>query len=166
MPRICLHGVILLFIVCLFGCQSSLLSITRDGEHSILFETIALEEWGGGYESKDPHAFLLIDPADIAEIADFVKPEHLEQLHQVDFAQNAVIAVFRGIQPSSNYKIVIERINTQDALLTIHAQFWEPAPNQGGAAQETSPYHLVSVAKDRIGPLPTDVKLVSNVIQP
>ena len=159
--------VMLCLLLATTACRPSEASSTlQPGAVEVPFETVAIEEWGSGYEGIEPQVFLLTETEDIAKVEQLVNSEHLEQLRQVDFERYAIITVFQGVQPSSNHKVVIERIMMYDALLTVYAKFWQPSPTQGGAAQITSPYHLVKVKKDSFATMPTEVKLVSDVVQP
>jgi hypothetical protein len=166
MPRTRLLGIILLLAVSLFGCQSSLVPVVGTDEQVIPFTTIVTEEWGGGYESFEPQLLLLTTAAEVATIEPFVTPEQLAQVRQVDFTQDAVIALFRGVQPSSNHKVVIERITLDETQVTVAAQFWEPAPDQTSVTELTSPYQLVKVLKANLPSSSMQLVLESHAVQP
>jgi len=125
--------------------------------NSLAFETVARNESGVNIRADQmndqPQLFLLTAPNEIARIQNQVNPETLRQLRNVNFDEYVVIALLRGRKPSNNYQTVIERIEQMDHQLIIHAQFWEPSPQWASTGAETSPYHLVTVARQRISDL-------------
>ena len=76
-----------------------------------------------------------------------VNAEDFVQLQQVDYQSYAVIALFRGIQGSSNYQTIIKRVQRENYQLVIHTEFWAPSPFYTSTAALTYPYHLVKIAK-------------------
>ncbi|MCB0061548.1 MAG: protease complex subunit PrcB family protein [Caldilineaceae bacterium] len=166
MPKPILFGWLLLLVVSLFGCQSSLLPMTNADGQTIPFRTIAREEWGSGYDSFDPQIFLITSAEEVAMIAPYISADHLAEVQQINFAQDAVLGLFRGIQPASNHKVVIERITLLESTVTVHVQFWIPAPNQASAEVHTSPYYLVKVARSRLPASDIQLALKSRIVQP
>lgn len=166
MQRFRLFWLVCLLCIGLWGCQSTAPPLVDTAGQTIPFTTIVTEEWGGGYESFEPQLLLLTTAAEVATIEPFVTPEQLAEVRQVDFTQDAIIALFRGVQPSSNHKVVIERITLDKTQVTVDAQFWQPAPNQGSADAETSPYHLVKVLKTNLPSSSIQLVLESHAVQP
>ncbi|MBX3015244.1 MAG: protease complex subunit PrcB family protein [Caldilineaceae bacterium] len=157
----------LCFLAVTMACQSMQFSSPlQPGEVEVPFETIVAEEWGGAYESEEPRVFLLTEPTAIDQIASLIEQDQLEQLRQADYTRELVVAVFQGLQPSSDYKVVVTRITKQDTLLRVYVQFWQPSSSQGAAPAETSPYHIVKIKTVDLATRPTDVKLVIDVVQP
>ncbi|PMB19432.1 hypothetical protein CEN47_23205, partial [Fischerella thermalis CCMEE 5319] len=103
----------------LAGCQLSQVmppaaAPPASGEVEIPFETIALDEIGVNVElGLIPQLILLTSSDDAAKIKDWVKAEVYTQLESLDFEQYAIVALFRGRKPSTNYQTVIERIERQ-----------------------------------------------------
>jgi hypothetical protein len=129
------------------------------------FETVALNEWGGVFEMGDePQLMLLTTADDLTKVKDLMSEEDFANLQQVDFQDYFVVALFRGWRPSSNYQTVIERITRRNDTLTVEAQFWEP----GAVASEgeTSPYHVVKIARDDLEPAQLELALNTYTITP
>jgi hypothetical protein len=118
---------------------------------AISFETIEVSEGGGVVEKLEPFTgprlLLLTESDEIVDLEHNISPQAYAGLQQVDFQQFVVIALFRGRKPYSKYQTVIEQVWRQDDRLLVYAQFWEPSPFYGSAPAETSPYHLVKVAR-------------------
>jgi hypothetical protein len=144
-----------LMLLLLAGCahvSTPLISPLRtpdQREVAIPFETLILEEWGGFpyYQGQEPQLILLTTPEEVDRLADKVSSEVLEQIRRVNFTDYAVLALFRGLQTTSNYETVIERIVRQNNLLLVFARFRDP---EGGAAVSTSPFHIIKLLKEEI----------------
>jgi hypothetical protein len=111
----------------------------------VAFETIDQETFGPNVtEILEPRIFWIGNQEQAEQVRHLIKPETYEQLANLDFDQYAAIAAFRGLQSSSGYDIVIQRLLWQDGRLVVHAQLWEPGPGWEVAAIVTFPYHVVS----------------------
>jgi PrcB C-terminal len=119
--------------------------------NSLEFETVVLD--GCGLEKDEVELLFLTSSADIASIQNQVSPVTLQQLQNVNFDEDVVIVLLRGLKPSNNYQTVIDRIVQQNHQLIIYAQFWEPNPQWESTTAETSPCHLVKVARQLIADL-------------
>lgn len=122
--------------------------LTSTVENSLEFETVVLD--GCKLEKDEVELLFLTSSEQIASIQDQVSSATLQQLQNINFDEDVVIALLRGLKPSNNYQTVIERIVQQDHQLIIHAQFWEPNPQWESTTAETSPCHLVKVARRHI----------------
>ena len=147
--------------------QTELITPTPIEGGSLAFETVALNESGTNIDVNhmrdEIQLLLLLSSDDITFIQDQVNPETLLQLHNINFNEYVVIALFRGRKPSDNYQTMIERIFQKEDELAIQAQFWEPNPQWMSADAITSPYHLVKVARRHIPDL-SKVKLTLHSI--
>ncbi|MBP7961758.1 MAG: protease complex subunit PrcB family protein [Caldilineaceae bacterium] len=118
----------------------------------VSFETIALNESDTNILAEarkpEPQLLLLTSAQDTTAIQNQVNPETWPLLQGVGFDKYAIVTLFQGIQPSSNYRAVIQRITRQDNRLIVDAQFWQPNPYWASTTAETYPYHLVKVSKD------------------
>ena len=159
----------------LAGCHLSPVTLPAatpptTGEIEIPFETVAVNESGANIDAhvmrEGAQLLLLTSPNQLVSIQDQVNPETWAHLQQVDFQQHAVVALFRGRKPSTNYQTVIERITRQDDRLIVYAQFWEPNPAYASAAAETSPYHLVKIDSSQIPAQPVELVLQPYVLTP
>lgn len=125
----------------------------------IPFETIVRNEIGvvtaANAQAIGAQLLLLTSPEQLEEVAGMVDPQTMVELQQVDFQHYAVVALFRILQPSSNYQIAIERIIRHGDRLIVHAQFWMTSPQHPSAIAEAFPYHLVSVAREQLPAIET-----------
>ncbi|HQY91490.1 protease complex subunit PrcB family protein [Caldilinea sp.] len=159
----------------LAGCHLSPVTLPAatpptNGEIEIPFETVAVNESGANIDAhvmrEGPQLLLLTSPNQIVSIQDQVNPETWTDLQQVDFQQYAVVALFRGLKPSTNYQTIIERITRQDDRLIVYAQFWEPNPVWESAAAETRPFHLVKIDRSQVPASSVELVLQSYVLTP
>ncbi len=112
----------------------------------IPFETIARDELSR-YDKPEPNLLLITDRDQEEALAKLLfKQEDIDQLKEVDFQANLVIALFRGDYPSSGYEGVIEHIIRRGNKLYVYAQLWKPGPNVPIRPAATSYYHIVKIA--------------------
>ena len=119
-------------------------------DQELPFETIGAEAFGGEgreYPGDEPKLVLLLSAADIKPIEPWINAADVTALQQVDFTDSAAIALFQGMQNSTGYGVVIERVGLRGQTLVVQAQFWDPAPGSEVGAALTSPYHLVKIPK-------------------
>ena len=159
----------------LTGCQLSpvtppVAAYPTSGEVEIPFETVALNEGGANIDAhamrEGSQLLLLTSSEQLAGIQEQVNPQTLADVQQVDFQQYAVIALFRGTKPSTNYQTVIERIAKEDDRMIIYAQFWEPNPAWESATAETRPYHIVKIGRRQVPVSSVELVLQSYVLTP
>ncbi|MCX6049621.1 MAG: hypothetical protein NT075_31360 [Chloroflexi bacterium] len=133
---------------------------TIEGEIRIPFETITLDDVGVNFDlsRRKPQLFLLASKNDIPQISGLISQAVLTQLQQIDFSHYLVVALFREVEGSSNFQVIIRHITKKDDQLTIEAQFWEPGAHIITQSIETSPYHLVQISRTNLSP--ADVKLI------
>ena len=142
------------------------------GEVAVPFATIALNDSGGDIDITQheiggkPQGLLLTSPDQLAGLESWVNPPTWAALQQVDFQRDAVIALFRGRKPSSNYQTIIERITKQADKLIIHAQFWEPSPHWASKAEVTFPYHVVKISQHDVSSGQLELVLAPTLITP
>src|SRR5690606_3309858 len=101
---------LLLFVLC--GCDG-ISDWPRPTSHTIPFETIAIDEGGGGGEIKveaEPHLVLLTTAEQIVDIRTQVSLPVQNELQLVNFQQYIVIGLFRGRQPTTGYQTTITQI--------------------------------------------------------
>lgn len=127
-----------------------------DGQ-SIEFETVIID--GCKLEKEEVQIFLITSSEETAAVEAQVNQATWQQLQNIDFNEYVVLALLRGLKPSNNYQTLIDRIVQQAHRLTIYAQFWEPSPQWESTTAETSPCHLVKVARQSILDL-SEVELV------
>jgi hypothetical protein len=98
------------------------------------------------------HVFLITSAQEGVRLPDWVSPEALQKLAQLDYQRYFVIAVFRGSFPDGGYDAVIQRVVRRGDGLVVEAQFWAPSPYYAVEAMSTDPYHVIMVVRDG-GPL-------------
>jgi hypothetical protein len=122
-------------------------------EIELPFETIEQGDWAGHfsplpYAIRETRLVLVTSREETAQLEDWVSPEAMDQLSQLDFARYFAIALFRGPQASSGYDTIIERVARRDGKVVVYAQFWEPSPYYSVLDTVTTPYHVIKVRKD------------------
>ncbi len=70
-----------------------------------------------------------------------------QQLPQINFDDNMVIAIFAGQQPSGGYVVGINGLKRLDENLTVLVTFREPQPGEQVSLALTQPYIFISTAK-------------------
>jgi hypothetical protein len=139
-------------------------------EVEVPFETIALNDSGGDIDitlhqiGGEPQVFLLTGPDQLAELESWVNPPTWAALQKVDFQQHALIALFRGHKPSSNYQTIIQRITKQAGKLMIQAKFWEPSPHWESTTAVPFPYHIVKIARNYVSSAQLELVLAPTLI--
>lgn len=120
----------------------------------IPFETLALDQTGvvtpSATLTQGAQLLLLTSPAQLEDIAGMVSPEALAALQQVDYSREAVVALFRGSQPPSDYHIAIDHITRWVDRLEVAAEYWAPGAQGEVAGAPTAPYHLVKVPNEML----------------
>jgi hypothetical protein len=151
--------VVVLFLLLSMAACSSTSPPVQAGEVVIPFEEVSMSVDGSAYEGQEPKLLLATTLEELAEIKALASSAPVPEIEQVALSKYAVIALFRGVQPSTNYKVVVETILSNNDILIIRAQYWEPDPNIESATVETSPYHIVKVRQDKLATKAMKLKL-------
>ncbi|MCX6049624.1 MAG: protease complex subunit PrcB family protein [Chloroflexi bacterium] len=162
---------ILLFLTAFYplaACQTHTMPPLQPGEVNVPFETIAHDQWGvdKNLSNREPRLFLLSTQGDLAQVKDLIDQKVMNQLEQVDFQQYVIVALFRGMKPSSNYQTMITRMTKKNDELMIYAALYEPNTAYGSATALTSPYHIVRVARNNINVAKAKLVLQSVLLTP
>ncbi|CAN5679817.1 hypothetical protein BH10CHL1_BH10CHL1_34870 [soil metagenome] len=165
---ICFILLILTALNTLAACQTNATPTLQPGEVNVPFETIAQDQWGVDKDLSrlKPKLFLLAAQADLAQVKDLIEPKVMSQLEQINFQQYVIVALFRGTKPSSNYQTVITRMTQKNDELIVYAELYEPNTAYASATAETSPYHIVKVARNNINVAKAKLVLQSIVLTP
>lgn len=127
------------------------------------FETLALDQMGvvtaTATLTQGAQLMLLTSPAQLEDIAGMVRPEALAALEQIDYSREAVVALFRGSQPPSDYHIAIDHITSWVDRLEVDAEYWAPGIHGDAASEPTAPYHLVKVPSEMLSSAPQEIVL-------
>lgn len=119
-------------------------------EADVPFETIVQDQYGaqsGTDLAVGGRLMWLTEPQQLDTIREYVTPDALEKVQQVDFSRYDVVALFRGDRGSSDWQTMINRITRRDNHLIVHALLYEPNPHFGATQGYTSPYHIVKIVK-------------------
>ncbi|MCX6049623.1 MAG: hypothetical protein NT075_31370 [Chloroflexi bacterium] len=148
---------LLLALVILTACQFTItppispLPVSASptkGVVNVPFENVALNEWGVNPNmGQSPQLFVLLTASDVAQLQSLISAEAYQALQQIDWNNDAVIAVLRGVQGCSFLGVGIERVTVARDTLFVDAQFWQPPPHSLCQTILTSPYHLIKVHK-------------------
>lgn len=136
----------------------------------IPFETLALNESGEGVNdtlvSKETQ-LLFIQDADQADALELMlSAEDFVRVQAVDYQTAVVIALFRGLQGSSNYQAVIQQVLRDGDRLIVAADLWEPSPYYASTTALTYPYHLITIARKDLPSAPISLQLEATMLTP
>jgi len=135
----------------LLACQPIVVPTAQPSTGEISFETLSLNETGDGVNvtlvTEETQLLFVTSLDQVAALQQMVSAEDFVQLQQVDFQIEVVVALFCGVQGSSNSQTMIKEIKREDGRLVIQAEFWSPSPSYTSTAALTYPYHLVTIAK-------------------
>jgi PrcB C-terminal len=118
---------------------------------AIYFQTIA-HRFSSGKEPTKPTVFVALQASDIVAFERFLRPEDARRVHNTNFAESAVVAVFAGPKPSTGYRITVRRLTVDQRLLRIIVELRRPSPETPVLPAFSSPYHVVKVAQRALGP--------------
>ncbi len=135
-------------------------------EVELPFETIEQGNHHGDYSIQEPRVVLITSREELDQLEGLVSQAALSQLAELDFQQHFAIAVFRRVQATSGYDVIIDRVIRQGGKIVVYVQFWEPSPHWEVQSSETSPYYLIRVHKDDTVPRETELVLQSQVVTP
>lgn len=100
---------------------------------------------------EDPIIHIACSPEELKTLAGWVdKPVDLEQISSVDFEQDCLLAVFKGIAPSSGYDISVQSIESVPGEVQVVVSLTKPGPGEASNAVETFPYHVIAISKENI----------------
>jgi len=106
---------------------------------------------GQDYAHKDPGMLILYDPQQAeAPGSDVHFPAQLaETLRAVDFKQDFVVAVFRGLITASSpkYTVEVQKVTREGNKVVIKAQFGSPGAGDFTQPVNASPYQIIRVTK-------------------
>lgn len=142
-------AVILLLAAALFGCKrytSSYLNL----RFTVLDQGLGFSS-GQDYAHKDPALIILYDPQQAeAPGSDVHFPAQLaETLRGVDYKQDFVVAVFRGLVTVSSpkYTVDVQKVTREGNKVVIKAQFGTPKAGDFTQPIFASPYQIIRVTK-------------------
>ncbi len=109
----------------------------------LAFETIELENWGGGWENYQQGLLILANEIDITEAQQYISPAATQCLEGLDFNTHLGLLVFRGNQSNvhTGFKIMHLFQQNDEFIIVVH----KGSPT--GADAESSPYHLIRIPK-------------------
>ncbi|MEM7536928.1 MAG: protease complex subunit PrcB family protein [Chloroflexota bacterium] len=152
--------------------------LSLDGQHVLtqtqtitdpyVFMTIERESQRAGWTEQDPHLVIITNANEIDVLANWVSPQALTALHDVDYNQSYVVAVFQGMKPTTDYGIEVYRLSHEGTQMVIHtAADWPyKFADSNSIPQDmiTSPYHLIAVNRPSTREMdPTDDEEMSQV---
>jgi len=140
-------------VTLLLAALGASLPACRPRQTELTFTTIEQEDasrTGKYHESREPAMIIIATPQELTQLDDFVNPEALEHLMEMDYGKYFALAVFQGRKDTGSYGVDIKRIISQDNQITVEVNFQEPLPGFQRTDIVTSPYHLVQVEKPAI----------------
>lgn len=138
----------LVLLVMAAACQSSNATPTlQPGEVEIPFEIVVLDEVGEAQKTDGPQLFAVTDRVAAAQLEPWLSTAAVQQLDQVDWKVDSLLALFRLWGGCSGFGVTVERLTRQGNTLTVHAFDWRPAGEGACAQTSRSAYHLIRVRK-------------------
>jgi hypothetical protein len=114
-------------------------------------ERADLSGTGKYYENQKPK-FVIIDGVEgIEALGNTISIEAQAQLHNLDFDSELAIVVFqglRGVIPTPQSGVEVQRISRKGNTITLHTRFYEPVEGYEVHLMMASPYHLVAIRKE------------------
>ncbi len=155
---------LLLTVSCLVGCRVG----SDTGSHDLKWKKLA--EFGGdvneyyqylteedmrplsgsefAYIGREPRLLVLTDVTDMSMLQNQVRPEHQQQIEQVDFSKYWVAVLYQGRREQSEYSITVSAVHFQSNTVTIAAQFQKPSTStEYQPAPSISPYFVLRIQK-------------------
>ncbi|MDZ7839118.1 MAG: protease complex subunit PrcB family protein [Actinomycetota bacterium] len=125
----------ILILALLSGCG------VESAEEEIDFETLAR-----GYNSsaEDKDYYVVADQQTFGQISEKIDQQ---QIDNVDFGREMVIAVFQGRQSTGGYEIEVEKVVRTAENLKVYINETVPDPSDMVTQALTCPYHLIKLPK-------------------
>lgn len=129
------------------------------------FETIEQAEkplMTQGYLDREPGIIVIANKQDVDHLHDWVNEDTKEYLRGLDYEHSFVLAVFQGWKSTGGYEIEILQITHQGGKVYITANLVDAPPEGPVTLAVTSPYHVITMPKDKAWDETIEFKLVSN----
>jgi hypothetical protein len=139
---------LLLAVSCLVGCRVGEATGAQDLKWKKLAEFNGdvdeyaqyLEEQGMrpiagnefAYMGREPRLLVLTDVTDMAALQNHVRPEHQQQIAQVDFSRFWVAVLYQGFTKQLGHTITVDAVQFLSDTVTIAAQFEVPPTSPEG----------------------------------
>lgn len=152
---------ILLFLALLFSACAeepaeptvTFLGPTPVGEgeaQALPFETIDRNEWAGDFwQIEEPGLQLIVAPDDTQHLDELLVKDARDQLFGLDYGNHFAIAVFLGhFSQDHGQDVEVQQVLRRGNQVALYARVHIPEPGEESRAQEISPYHVISIAKE------------------
>jgi hypothetical protein len=96
----------------------------------------------------EPRLFVAPNTEDLAPFLEYLPEQVRAQLSAIDFDQSFVLAVFRGLVPTHDYRVSILDIRVRQNIVLVTASSERPTGEV--ETESTSPYHIARVERDLI----------------
>lgn len=85
---------------------------------------------------------------DIDMIANWIRPDHLALVQNVDYNESLVVIIFSGYRGQTGYGIDVHQIVKNGNVVTLSVSFTEPPEGEPRGQIITSPYLIVEIQKN------------------
>lgn len=154
-------SVILLFLVLLFSACAeepveptvAFLGPTPVGEgeaQALPFETIDRNEWAGDFwQIEEPGLQIIVAPDDSQNLHELLVEDARDKLLTLDYGDHFAIAIFLGhFTQDHGQDVEVQQVLRRGNRVALYARVHVPEPDEESRAQEISPYHVISIAKE------------------
>jgi hypothetical protein len=114
------------------------------------FESIENQETSGAgqyFPGKDIHLVVISSKDQVGDLDSWISRDAQSTLEKLDYSSFFALAIFQGIKPTNRYSIEITRVTREGNTVNLETRIQNRDPELEAADVETSPYHLISIAK-------------------
>ena len=132
------------------ACTANVASQNQGRQDLFYFQTLAaapkpvLQAEGSGYQYGWPQLVVATVPEDVSRLQEIFSAQAVDQLRQVDFSRQLVVAVFQGMQSQCCSRVDINGVVPGKNMLTIYANVTTPS---NPTPQANSPYHVIAITR-------------------
>lgn len=134
-------------ITTLSACLTNLLTyLNRPEEKELSFETVIQTIECPHPLQRELRLVMVSSPEELVKIRDLVSKDVYTTLEQIDFQQDHIVGLFRGLQPTYSNDVVIERVTRRADAWVVYAEFGEPGFDNVAGREGIFPCHVIKVA--------------------
>lgn len=133
-----IHSVIL-FVLTTFSCNTMKTSAENEGQKSALYTTLYSDTMHG----KENATNLIVKNQRELEV--LYNSVLNEEVPEVDFSKNQVVALFQGNKNTGGYHIAIERVAEESRKIVVFRKTTSPEPGGLATMVLTSPFVIAEI---------------------
>lgn len=99
------------------------------------------------YKERSPQLVVVADRETFSSVEDYLPPQHLELVAEIDFSAYFVAIIYQGRKMETDYSVEVIDVKQEGDRIVLCAQLHEPIPNQVRGQMVTSPYYIVEIER-------------------